>query len=77
MSYGWNGTRARNEDGREGVIRENMGWGWVDLHIENGEVELGHVQLRVDAPDKGDRGWTYLHVGHDGSERWFDLGNFD
>lgn len=72
MDHGWNGTHARHEDGREGVIRESRGWSWVDLHIERGGQEIGFVQLGADGPDRGERGWQWF-----AGKAWYPLGDFD
>lgn len=77
MDHGWNGILARHKDGREGVIRENSGWCWVDLHIERDGQNIGFVQLACDGPDRGDEGWEWLSDQGPGDAVWLPLGEFD
>lgn len=71
MAAGWNGTLARHEDGRTGLIRANPGWCWIDLHIEDAGVEIGRVRLATDGPDRGEPGWLWHH-----QDEWLPLGEF-
>lgn len=71
MPTGWDGTPAKHDDGRTGVIRAIPGWCWVDLLIEDAGVEIGRVQLAVDQEDQGESGWSWRH-----GDRWIPLGKF-
>ncbi len=75
--YGWTGIRARHKDGREGIIRENPGWCWVDLHIEHDGKTIGTVSIIANGTaDKGDRGWEWLCENFNGGPQWLPLGDF-
>lgn len=73
---GWNGTRVRHVDGREGVVSGSYeGFLHRGLTLTANGERLGYIQLNSDGSASGDAGWRWLCSSYSEGPAWLPLGD--